>query len=159
MFLLLALAGVDFRFPALAETSMTAVLIGRTDAINTLLSSEYVCLHRVFFVRACRKTREAFLRLPDGSESRLYSRQIVPLALCSTKTATSSSYHWVEESSPLHSLRKEMQGQRSVDPLVSEQTRRALFVPRATKCGSNAGFLPPSVYMGFCLFVLPKTRY
>lgn len=78
---------------------MTAVLIGRTDAINTLLSSEYVCLHRVFFVRACRKTREAFLRLPDGSESRLYSRQIDPLALCSTKTATSSSYHWVEESS------------------------------------------------------------
>ena len=44
-----------------------------------------------------------------------------------------------------------------VGPLVSSQERRAFVVPRINR-GSTADFVPPSVYMGFPLFVLPKSR-
>ena len=48
---------------------------------------------------------------------------------------------------------KGLQRQMGVGTLVSNQERRALFVPVINRC-SSAGFVPPSVYMGFCLFVL-----
>ena len=46
--------------------------------------------------------------------------------------------------------------------LVSSQERRARSVPRVNRlrinCGSNAGFVPPPVYIAFRLFVLLKRR-
>ena len=50
-----------------------------------------------------------------------------------------------------------LQRQLGVDTLVSNQERRAAVVPRINR-GSTAGFDPPSVYIGFPLFVLPETR-
>ena len=44
-----------------------------------------------------------------------------------------------------------------VSTLVSSQERRALAAPRI-KRGSTAGFVPPSVYIRFPLFVLLKRR-
>ena len=48
---------------------------------------------------------------------------------------------------------KGLQGQISVGTLVSSQEQRALLVSRLNR-GSTAGFVLPSVYMGFRLFVL-----
>ena len=44
--------------------------------------------------------------------------------------------------------------QKKTGPLVSSQKQRALLVPRFNRRSKNAGFVPPSVYMTFCLFVL-----
>ena len=52
---------------------------------------------------------------------------------------------------------KGLQRQIGVGPLVSSQERRAAVVPRINR--SSTGYrVPPSVYMGFRLFVLPKRR-
>ena len=59
---------------------------------------------------------------------------------------------------PGHALHeKGLQRQKSVGPLVSSQEQRALLVPRLNR-GSTAGFVPPSVYIGFRLFVLLGRR-
>ena len=47
--------------------------------------------------------------------------------------------------------------QISVGTLVSSQEPRALAVPLINRL-STAGFVPPSVYIGFHFFVLPKKR-
>ena len=51
---------------------------------------------------------------------------------------------------------KGLQRQISVGTLASSQERRALLVPRINRW-STAGFVPPSVYIRFPLFVLPKS--
>ena len=52
-----------------------------------------------------------------------------------------------------HVLReKNTETKKSVGPLVSRQERRAGFVPRINR-GSTFGVVPPSVYIGFRLFV------
>ena len=59
---------------------------------------------------------------------------------------------------PGHALHeKGLQRQIGVGTLVSSQERRALLVPLINR-GSTARFVPPSVYIGFPLFVLPKRR-
>ena len=59
---------------------------------------------------------------------------------------------------PGHALHeKGLQRQKGVGPLVSSQEQRALLVPRFNR-GSTAGFVPPSVYIGFRLFVLLGRR-
>ena len=52
---------------------------------------------------------------------------------------------------------KGLQRQIGVGTLVSSQERRALAVPLINR-GSTADFVPPSVYIGFRLFVLPGRR-
>ena len=57
---------------------------------------------------------------------------------------------------PGHALHeKGLQRQIGVGTLVSSQERRALAVPLINR-GSTADFVPPSVYIGLRLFVLPK---
>ena len=57
---------------------------------------------------------------------------------------------------PGHALHeKGLQRQKGVGPLVSSQEHRALLVLRINR-GSTAGFVPPPVYIGFPLFVLPR---
>ena len=57
---------------------------------------------------------------------------------------------------PGHALHeKGLQRRIGIGPLVSSQERRAAVVPRIN-CWSTAGFVLPSVYIGFCLLVLPK---
>ena len=70
---------------------------------------------------------------------------------------------------PGHALhKKDLRKQIGVGTLVSSQERRALAVllitrsstanqPRVNR-GSTADFFPPSVYIGFRLFVLPNTH-
>ena len=56
---------------------------------------------------------------------------------------------------------KGLQRQKGVGPLVSSQEQRALLVPlinRVINRWSTAGFVPPSVYIGFRLFVLLERR-
>ena len=53
--------------------------------------------------------------------------------------------------------KKGLQRQIGVGPLVSSQKRRAAVSPQINRL-STAGFVPPSVYIGFRLFVLPKSR-
>ena len=63
---------------------------------------------------------------------------------------------------------KGLQRYTAVDTLVSSQERRALAVPLINRLstayqprvnrGSTAGFVPPSVYIGFRLFVFSKRR-
>ena len=52
---------------------------------------------------------------------------------------------------------KGLQRQKSADPLLSSQERRAAVVSRINRW-SNAAFVPPSIYIGFRLFVLLKSR-
>ena len=52
---------------------------------------------------------------------------------------------------------KGLQRQIGVGTLVSHQKRRAAVVPQISR-GSPAGFVFPSVYIGFRLFVPPETR-
>ena len=47
---------------------------------------------------------------------------------------------------------KGLQRQRSVGPLPSSQKRRIAAAPRIN-CSSTGRFVPPSIYIGFCLFV------
>ena len=57
---------------------------------------------------------------------------------------------------PGHALHENsLQRQIRVGTLVSSQERRALAVPLMNRW-SIADFVPPSVYIGFRLFVLPK---
>ena len=59
---------------------------------------------------------------------------------------------------PGHALHeKGLQRQIGVGTLVRSQERRAIAVPVINR-GSTAGFVPPAVYIGFPLFVLPKSR-
>ena len=59
---------------------------------------------------------------------------------------------------PGHALHeKSLQRQIGVGTLVSSPEHRVLLVPRFNR-GSTVGFVPPSVYVGFRLFVLPKSR-
>ena len=59
---------------------------------------------------------------------------------------------------PGHALHeKGLQRQEGAGPLVGSQERRAAVVPLINR-GSNAGFVPPPVYMAFRLFVLLKKR-
>ena len=70
---------------------------------------------------------------------------------------------------PGHALReKGLQRQKGVGPLVSSQEQSALLVPVINRLstavqprvnrGSTADFVPPSVYVGFRLFVLLERR-
>ena len=52
---------------------------------------------------------------------------------------------------------KGLQRQKGVVPLVSSQEQRALLVPLINR-GSTGHFVPPSVYIGFRLFVLLGIR-
>ena len=52
---------------------------------------------------------------------------------------------------------KGLQKQKGDGPLVSSQGERALLVPLVSR-GSTADFVPPSVYIGFRLFVLLGRR-
>ena len=55
---------------------------------------------------------------------------------------------------PGHALHeKGLQRQQGVVPLVGSQEQRALLVPLVNRL-STADFVPPSVYIGFRLFVL-----
>ena len=59
---------------------------------------------------------------------------------------------------PGHALQeKGLQRQKGVGPLVSSQDERALLVPVINRL-STADFVPPSVYIGFRLFVLLERR-
>ena len=59
---------------------------------------------------------------------------------------------------PGHALHeKGLQRQIGVGTLFSSQERRALAVPLINR-GSTPDFVPPSVYIGFPLFLLPKRR-
>ena len=69
-----------------------------------------------------------------------------------------STAGFIPPSIPGHALHeKGLQRQLGVGTLVSGQERRAAVVPRINR-GSTANFVPPLVYIGFPLFVLPKTR-
>ena len=52
---------------------------------------------------------------------------------------------------------KGLQRQKGVVPLVGSQKQRALLVPLINR-GSTGDFVPPSVYIGFRLFVLLERR-
>ena len=52
---------------------------------------------------------------------------------------------------------RSFQRQIGVGTLVSSQERRALAVPLINR-GSTTDFVPPTVYIGFRLFVLSKSR-
>ena len=59
---------------------------------------------------------------------------------------------------PGHALHeKGLQRQKGVVPLVGSQEQRALLVLVINRL-SNADFVPPSVYIGFRLFVLLERR-
>ena len=59
---------------------------------------------------------------------------------------------------PGHALHeKGLQRQKGVGPLVSSQEQRALLVPRLHR-SSTGRCVPPSVYIGFRLFVLLERR-
>ena len=65
---------------------------------------------------------------------------------------------WYVRVFPGHTLHeKGLQRQEGVGPLVSSQEQRALLVPRLNR-GLTAGFVPPSVYIRFRLFVLLGKR-
>ena len=60
---------------------------------------------------------------------------------------------------PGHALHeKGLQRQIGDGTLVSSQERRAAVVPRINRV-STADFVPPSVYIGFALFALPKKSF
>ena len=65
---------------------------------------------------------------------------------------------WAVIMIPGHALHKKgLQRQKGVVPLVSSGEERALLVPLINR-GSTGDFVPPSVYIGFRLFVLLERR-
>ena len=102
------------------------------------------------------------IRLGRKGASRLAWNQQIICALTANKSVVSCwTTAWCIPV-PGHALHeKGLQGQKGVGPLVSSQEQRALLVPRLKprlKRGSTAGFVPPSVYIGFRLFVLLGKR-
>ena len=70
--------------------------------------------------------------------------------------STSFTVSYILIRTPGHALlEKGLQRQKGAGPLVSSQEERALLVPLLNRL-STAGFVPPPVYIGFPLFVLPR---
>ena len=90
-------------------------------------------------------------------------RRPAPALLCLADLLCTAPTHATQSASkfliPGHALHeRDLQGQIGICLLVSSQDwSRPVDTPQI-KRGSNAGFVPPSVYIGFPWLVLPKTQ-
>ena len=81
-----------------------------------------------------------------------------PLQAAHRRSITFANIAGIHRVIPEHALHeKGLQRHKGVGALVSSQAGRTLFVPRIYRW-STAGFVPPSVSEGGCLFVLPESR-
>ena len=84
-------------------------------------------------------------------------RPAVPLCAALSRIARGMSGFWIRQIPGYALHEKGLQKQISIGTLASSQKQRALLVSLINRW-STGRCVPPSVYIGFPLFVLPKNR-